>query len=101
VTEAWLLFDEHAIRRAAGNPNGRDPIPVPFDRVENAADPKSILHDVLRSASGLSGRRREKFDVRRAVHRVAEYIDDFSSLRRLSAFLRLESEVQSVIGPWR
>ena len=29
MTEAWLLFDEKAVRRAAGNPAGRDSLQIP------------------------------------------------------------------------
>ena len=29
MTEAWLLIDELALRRAAGNPNGRNPLDLP------------------------------------------------------------------------
>jgi hypothetical protein len=29
MMEAWLLIDEMAIRRVAGNPNGRIPIELP------------------------------------------------------------------------
>jgi hypothetical protein len=56
--EAWLLFDEAAIRCAAGNPNGNIPITLPaarsLDRIQN---PKELLFDLLRTASGLSARR--------------------------------------------
>ncbi|HUT94205.1 MAG TPA: hypothetical protein VMY37_32390 [Thermoguttaceae bacterium] len=97
MTEAWLLFDEKAIRRAAGNPNGTDPLQVPVRQAEDIPDPKAVLHEALRTASGLSGRRRQKFNVRDAVHRVGEYIDDFSPLRRLSAFQRLEEDLATVL----
>ena len=29
MTEAWLLFDESAIRVVAGNPNGKNPLNIP------------------------------------------------------------------------
>jgi len=97
MTEAWLLFDENAIRWAAGNPNGSDPLPLPMREIEDVPDPKALLHDALRTASGLSGRRRQKFNVRDGVHRVGEYIEDFSPLRRLSAFQRLEDDLATVL----
>ncbi|MCR4412616.1 MAG: DUF4276 family protein [Thermoguttaceae bacterium] len=97
MTEAWLLFSESAVRRAAGNPNGRMAIPVPHSDPEGIADPKVLLHNALRSASGLSGRRLRRFDVGWAVHRVADYIEDFSPLRALTAFRTLEDELVRLI----
>jgi hypothetical protein len=98
MTEAWLLFDERAIRRAAGNPNGREPLPIVAGNPENLPDPKGTLHEALRSASGLAGRRRKKFALTDAVQRVPDYIDDFRPLRELSAaFARLEQDLVKVI----
>ncbi len=97
MTEAWLLFDEQAVRHAAGNPNGRESLPIPIGGVEHDPDPKQTLQESLQTASGLSGRRRKKFNTNEAVHRVAEYIDDFSPLRALSAFRKLEEDLARVI----
>ncbi|MCB9098054.1 MAG: hypothetical protein H6632_00835 [Anaerolineales bacterium] len=98
MQEAWLLFDEGALRVAAGNEHGRQLLTLPpLAHAEQMADPKSALYDLLREASGLSGRRRRKFRVEVAARRVAEFIDDFSPLRRLSAFNAFESEVRDVI----
>lgn len=50
--EAWFLFDEPAIRRAAGNPNGRSPLDLPaWKEVEGLADPKEVLWKVVREES--------------------------------------------------
>lgn len=98
MQEAWLLFDEAAVRRAAGNPHGRERLELPsLADVENLPDPKQILHDVLRTASGLHGRRRLSLPVHRYVHRVADLIEDYSPLRRLPAFRALESDVQHLL----
>jgi len=97
MTEAWLLFDERAVRLAAGNPNGRTPLPIPFPDPETIADPKRVLHEALRLASGLSGRRLKNFSASGAVHRVAEYIEDFSPLLALPAFKRLENDLARVL----
>jgi hypothetical protein len=97
MQEAWLLFEEDALRRAAGNPHGRQPLDLPHVRhVESLPDPKRILHDNLRAASGLSERRLKRFSVAVAASRVAEFIDDFSPLRALSAFRELENEVKAL-----
>lgn len=98
MTEAWLLIDEGALRVAAGNPRGRQPLRVPAVReLEGLANPKRVLHDLLREASGLRDRRRrlEHFnrDLGRCVHRVAEQIENFSPLRQLGAFQALEHQV--------
>ena len=96
MLEAWLLFDEPAIRYAAGNPNGRQSLSLPtLDRVERVPDPKSLLLEALRTASGLSGRRLKNFRARAAVRRVADYVEDFSPLLRLSAFQRLDSDIET------
>ncbi len=98
LQEAWLLFNESAIRKAAGNPNGKQPLLLPhFTRLEDQPDPKESLYELLRTASGLVGRRLKKLSVPRCAYRVSEFISDFSPLRRLPAFQHLESEVERMI----
>lgn len=98
MTEAWLLFDVPALRKAASNPNGEITLVLPdIKRLEHEPDPKDILHQLLRQASGLSSRRLRKFSVSDSTHRVSELINDFSPLRTLSAFVALESEVKGII----
>ena len=98
MQEAWLLFDEQALREAAGNPNGRQPLQLPRVRdLEGIRDPKQSLDELLREASGLSGRRRKKFQTAAHAHRVAELIADFSPLRGLEAFAALEADIRRVI----
>lgn len=96
MQEAWLLFDESAIRKAAGNPNGRDALGLPSLRtIETLADPKSVLFQRLRTASCLTGRRLKRFRDRQAARRVAEYIEDFSPLLKLDAFRKLDSDIEA------
>lgn len=96
MTEAWLLFDPAAIRRAAGNPNGSIPLDLPPPPgAELLPDPKERLHALLREASGLRGRRLKDFHV--PPRRVAALIDDFSPLRRLPAFQHLEEEIEAAL----
>ncbi len=93
-TEAWLLIDEMAIRRAVGNPNGREPLRLPrSNKVEQVADPKAELFAAMRVATGLSGRRLKSFDFRSARHRISDHIASPADLRRLPAFRRLEAGV--------
>lgn len=96
MQEAWLLFDESAIRKAAANPNGRQPLTLPpVAEAEAIADPKALLHELIRSASGLHGYHLQKLIIRPA--RVTEFMEDFSPLRAVSAFQRLEADVSQMI----
>jgi hypothetical protein len=99
MTEAWLLIDEPAIRYAAGNPNGKVKLKIPaIKRLEALPNPKDVLHGLLRQASEAKGRDLKRFRVYEAVHRVAELIDDYSSLRELSAFRQFESDLNNLLN---
>ena len=98
MTEAWFLFDEAAVREAAGNPNGHEPLSLPsLGAVESLPDPKAELTRVLECASGLSARRLKRFRSGVAFHRLATLIDDFTPLRVLCAFQALEADVAKVV----
>ncbi len=100
MTEAWLLFDEAAIRRAAGNPNGNTPLRLPpLHKLDSLPDPKALLQDALLTASGATGRRLKQFhrDIRSHRYRVAELIEDYSPLRRLAAFNDFERDIRSFL----
>lgn len=101
MQEAWLLFDESAIRSAAGRPTGRMALNLPtLPSVESLANPKTRLHDALRLASGFQGRRLENFDVQAAVRRLAELLEDFSLLLtdHLPAFKRLDTDIARIVS---
>ena len=66
--------------------------------LEQVADPKDVLFGLLRSASELSGRRLSAFDVNRSRRRVAEFVSDFSPLRALESFRRLEENVATALS---
>lgn len=98
MTEAWLLFDEMAIRAAAGNPNGRGQLSIPpVTDAEQLPNPKSELLRLVRAASGLSSRRRKGISIRGISRLVAAEIADFSPLRVLPAFRALEQEVKATV----
>lgn len=98
MTEAWLLFDETALREAAGRPSGREPLELPDRRQwDTIADPKDVLHRALRRASATRGRRAKRFSPMRATHRLAELIDDWSPLRGLEAFQKLEADTAAAL----
>lgn len=98
MQEAWLLHDEAALRRAAGRPSGKDDLQLPpANRWEDLPDPKQVLHDALRAASGKRGRRAATFKPEQAVHRLASLVTDWTPLCELDAFQRLEAETRQVI----
>ena len=97
MLEAWLCFDERAIRNAAGNPNGKSPLGLPaLRRVETRPNPKEDLKNALLAACELSGRRRKKFNTAAAFWRIVDYIEDFSPLRELPAFQAFEKSIKSL-----
>lgn len=103
MTEAWLLFNESAIRDAAGNPHGTSHLQIPrIKQHETLSDPKQVLYNALVSASGLAGARRKKFRPHKAAGHITTLIDDYSELRRLSAFSAFESQIQTLLveGGW-
>jgi hypothetical protein len=94
MTEAWLLSDERAIRRAAGNQHGRHQLGLPDRRRwEGRPDPKADLAHALRAASGKTKRRQSRDEFSRQRILVAEYTDDFSGLRGLASFDELELQL--------
>ena len=95
MLEAWLLFNEGAIRHAAGNPNGKVPLNLPhLKRAESRPDPKGELKEALLSASELKGRRLKKFNTATAFGRIVDFIEDFSPLRELPAFQSFEDSIK-------
>ncbi len=98
MTEAWLLFNEQALREAAGNPNGQMNLVLPTTkRLESLPDPKQILRELLEKASGLNRRRLKRFRWSQARQRLAELIDDYSPLEQLLAFRSLKSDLKQVL----
>lgn len=65
--------------------------------LEEEAYPKAALHQALRDASELRGRRLRDFPVKQRVRRVAELIGDYGALREFSAFRALELEVREAL----
>lgn len=98
MTEAWLLLDAAAIRAAAGRPSGAEDLALPpLSRMEALADPKRALREALISAHAATGRRAARFDPGAALYRVADLVEDWSPLRRLSAFQRLERDTRTAV----
>jgi len=94
MTEAWLLISETAIRRAAGNPNGRVPLALPQGkRLESLPDPKATLEDQLVLASELHGRRKKKFHFSAHRARVPDFVDDWRALLELPSARRVFEDI--------
>ncbi|MBF0517063.1 MAG: hypothetical protein HQK97_08090 [Nitrospirae bacterium] len=102
MTEAWLLFNETAIRIASGNKKGRKPLELPgLKGIEDKPYLKAVLEQSLITASEFKGGRRLarfKRDISERAFNVAENIEDFSPLRELKAFQSLEAELKEVLG---
>ena len=99
MTEAWLLLDEQSIREVAGSPNATVDLGLPpTSRVEAQPDPKSALERALDLASGLAGRRRDRFRQRFAQHRriLLQRLDIDGPVRELSAWQHLESDLDAL-----
>lgn len=100
MTEAWLLHDEAAIRRASGNPNGAVALALPTPaRVEAERNPKRTLEQALLKASQLTGRWHEKrkAEFPRMRERTAELISDYSALCVTPAFAAFISALRSAL----
>jgi hypothetical protein len=100
MSEAWLLIDEPAIRKVAQRPYGKTPINMPkVTQLESLANPKELLISLLLAASDLNGRRLHQFktESRARIHQLAELITDFSPLRKLIAFQRLEQDLEMAL----
>lgn len=98
MQEARLLIDEDAIKTAAGNRRYTGQLDLPaVNRLESLPDPKGVLSQLLIQASDLNRRRLRNFRVTKHAERITEFIDDFSTLRQLSAFAALEEEVSNAV----
>ena len=98
MMETWLMIDPEAIKKAAGNRNYKAKIELPLlKNLEKENQPKVTLHELLRVASGLKSRNLKKFNTEKAVHLVAENIEDFSQLRNLVAFKAFENDLKKVV----
>jgi hypothetical protein len=98
MSEAWLLLEVSAIKRAAGNPGCACTLQLPdITTLESLPNPKTELHSLLRDASELRGRHRARFSTHRAAQKVPQFIEDFGPLRSLPAFRRLEADLRAVL----
>lgn len=89
MSESWLLLDARAIRRAAGNPNGTMDLGLPPAlHVELEAQPKAVLREAMKLASGLRPHRLERFERSAAEWPglIGDHIESFDGHMALSSF---------------
>ena len=100
MTEAWLLLDEHAIRKVVGRPQGREPLHLPTPHeAERRADPKRILADALLTASDSTGRRKQRIerDFGRLRRRLLESLPIHGRLTQLASWARFRDDTLRAI----
>lgn len=98
MTESWLLPHEAAIREACGRPSGREPLDLPaLTRIERLADPKATLRSAIQVAMNVRPGRRNRQDPTDAYYRIADRVEDWSCLRKLTAFQRLEADTRAAL----
>lgn len=98
MTEAWLLFDHHAIRTVADKPGSNAALALPRGvRAEVAADPKQLLDEAILQAASVTGRRLKQLrrDLPHRRYRVAELIEDFGPLEALPGYRAFRADVAS------
>ena len=101
TTEAWVLLDEAAIRRVAGNPGGRQPLELPRpSKVEDLAAPKEVLETALAAASGYRGQRLRKFRRKFGQYRriLLEQLPAGGDLGQVSAWRRLKDDISGIVS---
>ncbi|WP_248783832.1 hypothetical protein [Actinoalloteichus caeruleus] len=99
MTESWLLLDEAAIRQRAGNPRGRQPIPLPPPgEVERIGNPKERLQRCLLEAAAATGRRRREVRQRFNSHRreLLNGLDPAGPVSRLRGWREMVDEIDKV-----
>jgi hypothetical protein len=99
MLEAWLLIEDQAIRRAAGNRNGKMDLNLPIlEKLESLPDPKKVLYQALKKASGKNKHQLASFKPSSKVHLIPENLRDFSPLLGLSAFQALRKDIIYIIS---
>jgi hypothetical protein len=93
-----LLFDEAAIRYAADNPQGKEPLKLPPSKIiEKVKHPKEKLYQILRAANMRNEREQRHFRPEDAMRRIPDRIKTYQPLRALTAFRALEAEIEDLV----
>jgi hypothetical protein len=99
-TEAWLLLDEAAIRRAVGRPRGTVRLALPRpEAIERLADPKKELKKVLERASEATGRRLDRVRQDFPLYRRAllQTLPITGPLERVPSWQRLRDDLRNAL----
>jgi hypothetical protein len=99
-TEAWLLVDEDAIRRAVGIVGDKPYVDLPRrSAIEATARPKEVLERVV-DALQASRSRRHRHDFATVRRRLLERldVDPQGAVRDLPAFAELVAEIEIAVG---
>ena len=100
MSEAWLLTDEAALRRAADHPTGTTTLNWPaLSRLEKI-HAKEVLFALFRAAAIQTGGRRQRIPPEKRRARLATLINDFSPLRQFDSFQDLERDVREFCTSW-
>ncbi len=101
MSESWLLLDEGAIRKAAGNPRGKVALGLPKVPQIEKIDAKSVLYDALVTASECRGRELKTFkkELRATRCYLAKLIEDWRALRQLPGYQQLETRINALEIP--
>ncbi len=98
MMESWLLFDEIAIKKAAGNRNYKGKLSLPqINKLESIKNSKELLHNLLIDASGKKRSNGKGVNVNYAVHLVAENIYNYNPLRSLQSFKIFEQDLKTAV----
>jgi len=99
MTEAWLLVDERAIYKAVNNPNGTIKLSLPrINAIEKIKDPKNLLFDLFRQASGLTARRRSSLDLFECRQICAKNVTAFDRLENLGSFQKFSEKINQYLS---
>lgn len=98
--EAWLLLDEAAIRLVSNNPRGRQQLDLPAaNEIENIADPKARLADILVKASAARGGRLAKFRQAFPRHRqrLLEMLSADGTIQNVRSWQRMVHDLKEAL----
>lgn len=100
MTEAWLLLDEAAIRKAVGNPSGRAPLALPTPREAERRNAKQTLADAFLAASEATGRPKKAVqrDFGRLRRQLLVNLPIGGPLERLPSWTRFREDTLCAIG---
>ncbi len=99
MLETWLLSDIDNIRIVSGNPDSTINLPIPkLAHLERVSDPKKLLFESLECASGLSGRKLNKFKKRLGEmrYRLTIDLDPEGPINQLSSYQSFRNSLETL-----